>query len=354
VRSTRLAAVAVAAALAAWLAASAAAAASVRASGNLRIVWIDVDGGAATLVVAPGGESLLIDAGWPGERDAARIARAAAAEGVERIDHLVVTHFHTDHWGGVADLARVLPIARIYDRGLPDAGTRGVDRRIKPELRAAYLATTKGGSTVLAAGDTLPLAGVTVSVLCANARVAGEPTDAAQTRPCRASPAHPPRPDDETDNALGLGLLLTLGDFEFLVLGDLTWNVEHKLACPEDRIGAVDVYQASHHGFDDASHPALLAAARPTVAVIANGAEKGCSPDVVTRLRALPELADLFQLHRNVTTGPEANTAPELVANDDEDCDGHPIRLTLDPAGKSYTVEVPSKGTARTYPVRAR
>ena len=323
-------------------------------SGGLRIVWIDVEGGAATLVIAPSGESLLMDAGWPGARDAERITKAATAEGLARIDHLVISHFHSDHWGGVAELARALPIGRVYDRGLPEPDAESADRRILPELRAAYLAATGGKSTVLEAGERVPLAGVEVEVLCANGLVAGEPRGAPQTRPCRATPVHPAHADDETDNALCLGLLFRLGEFEFLDLGDLTWNVEHKLVCPENTIGVIDVYQVTHHGHDDSNNPALLAAVQPTVAVVGNGARKGCSAPVFGWLRASPGLADVFQLHRNVTTGRADNSAPELVANDEEDCHGEPIRLTLDPAGASYTLEVPSKGTRRTYAVKAR
>jgi hypothetical protein len=229
-----------------------------------------------------------------------------------------------------------------------------VDRRIKPELRAAYLATTGGKSSALAAGDSVPLAGVRVEVLAANALVAGERPGAPQTRPCSATPAHPAHEDDESDNALSLGLLITLGEFELLDLGDLTWNVEHKLVCPENKIGAIDVYQATHHGHHHSNNPALLAAVQPTVAVVGNGPRKGCSASVFAWLRATPGLQDVFQLHRNVTTGSADNCAPAYVANDEEDCRGEPIRLELDPAGTSYTIEVPSKGTKRTYAVKAR
>ena len=327
---------------------------------NLRIVWVDVDGGAATLIVTPEGESLLADAGWPGARDAERIAAAARAEGLERIDHLLVTHFHTDHWGGVAELARRLPIARVYDRGLPPADAQGIDPRIKPELRAAYLATTGGRSTVLRAGDVLPLVGARVEIVCANGLVRGEPAGSAQTRACDA---HAARPDDETDNALSLGYLLTLGEVEFLDLGDLSWNVEHKLVCPDvsgsdeppaSPLGPIDVYQASHHGHHESNNPVLLAALRPTVAVVGNGPRKGLSAPVYAALRATPELSDVFQLHRNLLTGASDNAAPEFIANDAEDCRGEPIRLELDPAGKSYTLEVRAKKTVRTYAVKPR
>src|SRR5215210_3328885 len=86
---------------------------------TLDIYVIDVDGGESTLFVSPSGESLLVDAGWPGfdGRDAARIAAVARLAGVRQIEYLVVTHFHADHMGGVAPLAERLPIRHFIDHG---------------------------------------------------------------------------------------------------------------------------------------------------------------------------------------------------------------------------------------------
>ena len=315
---------------------------------SLRIFWVDVEGGAATLVVTPSGESLLLDAGWVGERDAARIATAAREAGVERIDHLVISHFHGDHFGAVAELAELLPIGRFYDRGLPES----LPEDVRQENIEPYLATTRGEQRALKAGERLQLGDVEVEILCANGIVAGEPDGAPRTRVCPADPPHPAQPDDPTDNALCVGVLLRLGDFEFLDLGDLTWNVEHKLFCPQDLIGEVDVFQASHHGLDDANSPAFLAALRPTVAVVNNGPKKGGAAATFRWLDETASIEDVYQLHRNVTTGPADNADPALVANDEEPCLGEPIQLTLDPAGKSYTLEVPSKETKRTYSVK--
>src|SRR4051812_13104792 len=79
--------------------------------GNLNIYWVDVEGGAATLIVAPSGESLLIDAGWEvGDRDAKRIQAVAQRAGLAKIDFFILSHFHGDHAGGLPALARLLPI----------------------------------------------------------------------------------------------------------------------------------------------------------------------------------------------------------------------------------------------------
>jgi competence protein ComEC len=320
---------------------------------GLQVEWVDVEGGAATLIVTPAGESVLIDSGWDGGRDADRIREAAARAGVARIDHLVTTHWHRDHVGGVAALAERLPIGRFYDHGFPETLPD-----LPPELKAAYLQTTRGESRVLRPGDTIELkqaAGappVAIRVVTAHGLVAGEAPGAPQTRPCNARPAHEAIPDDASDNHRSVGVVVSFGGFELLDLGDLTRNVEHKLACPRNLAGVVDVYQVTHHGAPDSNDPALLSAVAPTVAVLNNGPRKGGKAEAYQRLRAVSSIRELFQLHRNVETGPADNAPAALVANDDEACKGQPVRLTVDPTAKSYTVEVPSKGTRRTYEVK--
>jgi competence protein ComEC len=314
---------------------------------RLRIFWVDVEGGAATLVVTPEGGSLLMDCGWPGKRDAQRIAAAAKAAGLQQIDHYLTSHYHTDHWGCVAELAELIPIAKYYHHAFPD-GAKDVDAKLKE----SFLRASAGKSVLVEAGDEVPLKGASVKILTANARVSGEAAGSPQIRKCPANPGHAEKPEDSSDNARSIGILLTLGDFNFLDLGDLTWNVEHKLVCPANLIGKVDVYQVSHHGLDASNSPALLQAVSPTVAVMNNGAKKGGSAATLQWLKAVPTIRDVFQLHRNVATTPADNTAPELTANDDEKCEGNGIVLTLDGTGKSYSVEVPSKKTKKTYPVK--
>ena len=321
---------------------------------GLEIYWIDVEGGAATLVVTPAGESVLVDTGWPGARDADRIQQAAREAGVSRIDHLVTTHWHGDHVGGVAALAERLPIGRFYDHGFPEGNPSDVDAL----LRGAYQQVTQGRSTVLHPDDEIRLRQapgappVSLRVVSSDGIVPDEPPGSAQTRPCKAPPAHAAIPDDTSDNFRSVGLRLRFGGFDFLDLGDLTWNVEHKLACPKNLIGRVDVYQVTHHGADNSNNPALVAAVAPTVAVIDNGATKGGTPAVYKVLRQTPSVKDIYQLHRNVATKQADNAPPELTANDEEACKGEWIRLRVDPRATSYTVEVHGKSTKRTYAVK--
>src|SRR5881394_1935618 len=123
---------------------------AVAAQKTLDIYFIDVEGGAATLIVAPTGQSLLIDAGFPGDRDAGRIAHVALEIAhLKQIDHCVLTHWHRDHVGGVPALAKLIPIRNYYDHGLPQ--TLGPD--LQAEFIEAYKQTTQGKSITLKPGD---------------------------------------------------------------------------------------------------------------------------------------------------------------------------------------------------------
>jgi beta-lactamase superfamily II metal-dependent hydrolase len=89
------------------------------ATDSLQVYFIDVEGGQASLFVTPAGKSLLIDTGWPGHdgRDANRIAAAAKIAGVNKIDYLLLTHFHDDHVGGVPQLVQRIPVGTFIDHG---------------------------------------------------------------------------------------------------------------------------------------------------------------------------------------------------------------------------------------------
>jgi beta-lactamase superfamily II metal-dependent hydrolase len=105
----------------------------------LLIYFIDVEGGQATLLVAPSGASLLIDAGWPTAdgRDAGRILAAMHDAGITRIDHLLITHFHVDHVGGVPELVKRVSIGEFLDHGV-----NREDSEITRHDFAAYLNVT--------------------------------------------------------------------------------------------------------------------------------------------------------------------------------------------------------------------
>jgi beta-lactamase superfamily II metal-dependent hydrolase len=321
---------------------------------GLDIYFIDTEGGAATLLVTPRKESVLIDCGNPGSRDAERIHKVATRAGLKAIDHLIITHWHTDHYGGVGRLAKLLPIHHYYDRGIPDKLEE--DPKDFPRLIAAYRAASGGKSRTLKPGDTIGLkrteGGLTPRLLCVcgAGKVLPDKEGAAENPLAKEVKA---KPKDTTDNANSLGFLLSFGGFRFLDLGDLTWNVEHKLVSPTDKLGKVDVYQVTHHGLDISNNTALIRTVSPRVAVFNNGARKGCHPSVTTTLRRLPEIKAIYQLHRNLTVGAQENTDPAYIANPDEKCQGESIHLAVTADGRSYAVTVGSKGKPRRYETRA-
>lgn len=324
---------------------------------GLDIYWCDVEGGAATLIVTPAGESILIDSGWPGGRDSARIARMVReVAGLRQIDHAITTHWHVDHIGGLSELSALIPIRRFYDGGFPEPSQRDASW----ELIASYKRVAEGRRAVLRVGQQIPLKQapgalrVTLTVVAARGVVIGEKQPSPQIRACPITPPHPAKPLDEGDDARSLAFVLTFGEWRFFDAGDLSWNVEHKLVCPNNLVGEVDVYQVTCHGAAASNHPAILASLRPRVAIMNNGARKGGQPEVVRAVKELVGNDAFFALHRNVQTGPDSNALPELTANDQEDCAGEYIALSVASDGHSYTVRVHGKKTIKTFMTRTQ
>ncbi|HEV3144815.1 MAG TPA: MBL fold metallo-hydrolase [Gemmataceae bacterium] len=322
---------------------------------GLEIYFIDTEGGAATLIVTPTGESVLIDSGNPGKRDAERIFKIATERAkLTQIDHHIITHWHLDHYGGVERLSALLPIRHYYHHGIPE--TLAEDPMNFPLLIRAFKQASAGKETRLKAGDTVPLKPVVngpafeLFCLCGNGEVISDKPDA-PANPIAAD--HKPQPVDKTDNAKSLGFLLKFGGFRFLDLGDLTWNIEYKLVYPSDKIGLVDLYQVTHHGLEISNNPVLVRTVQPRVAVCNNGPRKGGHPQVIATLRRLPEVPTIYQLHRNVTSEPSENTEPDFIANNDEqNCKAEPIIVMVAPDAKTYTVTVGGTNKTRKFETR--
>jgi beta-lactamase superfamily II metal-dependent hydrolase len=315
----------------------------------LEVYWIDVEGGAATLIVTPAGESVLVDAGNPGGRDSGRVAKTAKELAhLTRIDYLVVTHLHNDHFGGVAELAGLMPIGTLYENGIDSAPETERSQATVPAYRAAAVARR----VVARPGDTIPLqqaagaAPVALRILSARqtfAPTSGRPRSNAAI--CRTATE---KPADLTDNANSIAMRLDVGGFRMFLGGDTTWNVEARLVCPDDRVGAVDVYQSVHHGLDLSNNPVLLRTLQPRVVVFNNGPRKGFERNTVATVSALSSVEAIYQLHRALADG-AANSADDRIANRDQACSAQGIAMTVAADGKSYTIEVPSTGHSRTY-----
>lgn len=318
--------------------------------GKLDIYWIDTEGGAATLLVSPTGESVLIDAGNPGVRDANRIVKAASEAGLKKIDHLITTHYHIDHFGGAPLLSTLMPIGTVYDNGKFD-GMENPSREyfeLKCEKRV-----------VLNPGDQLPLIPSPqqpFSITCLAARqtyIAAKPTDRDNTE---IAGTHMPKDRDGSDNANSIVTLTRFGAFKFYDAGDLTWNREAGLVSPKDLIGEVDVYQVTHHGLDVSNNPVVLKTIKPRVAIMNNGHAKGGAPEVFANLRATESLEAVFQLHKNLRPdGSVNNMADEYIANHKtaRECEGNLIKLSVEPDTQRYTVSIPASGKTQTFKTKA-
>jgi beta-lactamase superfamily II metal-dependent hydrolase len=321
---------------------------------GLDIYFIDVEGGAATLIVTPAGQSLLIDTGFPGERDAGRIARVALeVAGLKQIDHCLITHWHRDHVGGVPTLAKLIPIKNFYDHGLPPT----IAADMQAEFIDAYKQTTGGTSITLKPGDEIKLQRsaknlpmLKVRVVAAGGMVLGEQSVTPQIRPCGEN--FESKAEDTSDNANSVGILLTFGSFRFFDGGDLTWNVEDRLACPKNIVGAVDVFQVNHHGVDSSNNPTLVRALKPQVAIIGNGPKKGAESHTFATLKSNPGLQAIYQLHLNLRTTDKDNTMAGYIANEEESCQGNFIKLAIEPNSQSYTVSIPAKQFTRRFRTR--
>ena len=326
---------------------SAAAGAVSGSAEGLRIYFIDVEGGQATLVVTPAGESLLIDAGYGRtSRDPDRIMAAMREAGVGRIDYLLVTHFHNDHVGGVPELASRVPIGTFVDYGGPLGTPYGADRLTMRAFALYEPVRNQGRHLSPSPADRLPLRGVEATVVSAGGRLLSAPLAGAGQPNGACSPSSSPS-DDGTENFRSLGILLNYGAFRVLALGDLSGETLAGLVCPTNLIGAVSAYLIAHHGDYDSNNPAVYAAIEPRVAVMNNGATKGGDPATVATVGALSR-TDLWQLH--ASRKPGARNAPdELVANlDDQECGGHWIKLVAHEDGR-FTVTNGRTGFVRTY-----
>jgi competence protein ComEC len=281
---------------------------------TLDIYVVDVEGGNATLFVAPSGESLLIDTGnvapAAAVRDAERVIAAAKDAGLTRIDNLIITHWHGDHYGGLAELAKRIPIRHFIDHGpnvQPNPDVDAFLANVYPKLYA------NAKHTVAKPGDKIAVAGLDVEVV----------TSAGETIKTPVPGAGGPNPycagfkpgDNNAEDPMSVGVYVTFGKFRTAHLGDLTKNKEFELMCPNNRLGAIDVFLGLHHGVNSSNSEVMIHATHPRVAIMNNGTRKGGQPDVMEVLHSSPGLEDLWQIHFSQLSGQEYTVPGMFIAN---------------------------------------
>lgn len=335
------------------------AATATASAGALQIYFIDVEGGQSTLMRLPSGESFLVDGGFPGDgtfaskpgaptaaRDAQRVLAAAKDAGITRIDHLLLTHYHADHFGAVLELAQLLPIGEFIDHAAPtpeaEAGVPGT-----MALYEQYVALrSKGKHVSPKPGDQLTFGGVTVHVLATEGQVASPLAGAGQTNAACTGSGVPAQ--EKTENPRSTAVLLQFGQFRFLDVGDLTGDPLFALGCPVNRIGRADVYLVAHHGGADAADPSLFAAIQPRVAITNNGTRKGAQAPTLATLRTLSG-TDTWQLHTTANPG-ATNVDASRIANLDESTSAW-IKVTAQANG-GFRVTNGRTGSTTVYPAR--
>ena len=323
---------------------------------GLEIYLVDVEGGNATLFVAPSGQSLLMDTGNGGAaaaRDADRIAAAVRDAGLKQIDNLVTTHYHGDHFGGMAALAERVPIRHFIDHGpniQPAAAADEFLQKVYPTLYA------KEKHTVVKPGDAIPVEGLTVRVVSAAGQVIQSPLPGAGTPNPYCAGFKSTQNPDNTENAASVGIHLTYGRFRTVHLGDLTWNKEIDLMCPNNRLGTIDLFFVSHHGQPVSNAPILVHPLRARVALMNNGTRKGGQPDAMRVLYSAPGLEDVWQAHFSLLSGQEYTAPGMFIANpvDEQPADIPVAALTPPPAGPGAPPPPAHNGMAYWIKVSAR
>lgn len=281
---------------------------------TLSIYVVDVEGGNGVLFVSPSKETLLMDTGNAGAvaapRDAGRIVDAMKDAGVTKIDHLIITHWHGDHFGGLAELAKQVTIGEFIDHGPNVQPGEAADTF----LRDVYSKLIAGAKhTVAKPGDKIAMNGMDVRVVTsAGATIKAPLAGAGKPNPFCA--AFKPG-ENNAEDPMSVGIHVTFGKFRTIHLGDVTKNKEFELMCPNNRIGTVDVLLGLHHGQASSNSEVLVHALHPRVGIMNDGTRKGGEPDAMKVVHASPGLEDLWQMHFSLLSGQEYSVPGMFIAN---------------------------------------
>jgi len=323
---------------------------------TLDIYVVDVEGGNATLFIAPSGESVLIDTGNGGAaatRDAGRIIAAVKDAGLTQIDNLITTHWHGDHFGVMAEFAGRIPIRNFIDHGANVQPNPVADSFLQTTYPELY---SKAKHMVAKPGDKLSVTGLDWRLVSSAGEVIKDPLPGTG-KPNPYCADSKPNPDDGgVENSMSVGSVVTFGKFRVAHLGDLTQVKEFPLMCPVDRIGTVDLWVVSHHGQPMSNSQVLVHAIQPRVAILNNGTRKGGQPSAMKVIYSAPGLEDLWQLHFSLLSGQEYTSPGMFIANTiDDQQDVMPISpMTPPQPGPGVTPPPAHNGTAYWVKVSAQ
>ena len=294
---------------------SAQAPATAKPGKTLDIYVADTEGGKAVLFVSPTGQTLLIDSGNPGERDLTRILAMLNDAGVKSLDYLLSTHYHVDHVGGMAELSKRIPIAHYIDHG-PNTEAK---EQIADFTSSYEQLRGTAKRTIVKPGDRLPITGIDWRIVTSHGAVLKTPLPGGGIpNPACASFEKKPDPAMPDDNAASVGSVVTYGQFKLIDLGDLLWNKEGELMCPQNPVGTVDLFMVTHHGLANSNSDVLIHGVRPRVALMQNGTRKGGAVPVFESMRKSPGFEDVWQLHWSYAGGIEHNAPGVFIANVDD------------------------------------
>jgi competence protein ComEC len=322
---------------------------------SAQFYFVDVGHGNATFVISPSGETMLIDCGTSRTLD--RVYNFMQQNGIPKIDYLFVTHFEEDHMGAAAALSEKVPILNWVDHGESVTYEKSDEwwmGRRQPWFRPGtgkmdnerwerYIAArAKGHHIVVKPGDHVPIKGIDALVVIGAGKGLTSPLKGAG-QPNPACAQSQPRLEDDAEDGQSLGVLISVGKFRFINLGDTDWNPSYRLFCPNNLVGTVDVYLVTHHaqsfsksygenlkpvpgGPDQKLYywslsccsPAEVWGLHPRVAVLSMGAEghKAGNDKAMQTVDKSPGLEGMWMTEKIVAGGEAGHNPPDdYIAN---------------------------------------
>lgn len=221
--------------------------------GSIRVTFLDVGQGDATVIELPGGETVLIDAGT--RHETLDMGRSVVApylwnRGIFRLDHVIATHPQLDHVGGLPTVLRRFPVGHYWSNGL----TRHEPfyQKLQETLRHRGLS------------ESIALAGQTILATDACRFSVLNPT------PAVPAPLEETTPTGATLNNRSVVTRLTCGPHSFLFAADAESSTLARLAEADASAGARTL-KVPHHGANSSLHEPWIRRVAPEIAVISVG-----------------------------------------------------------------------------------